>query len=367
MLYSLQYLRGIASILVVLYHARGDLNGIYGTVNFGDILFSNGYVGVDLFFIISGFVIMLSTEKDNSCISFTIKRFFRLYPAYLACLVITVLLFNKPIDFSLLKAIFFINENINDTPPWFGYTIVFTAWTLMYEIIFYIYFTISMALSKKYRDVVCSFLMICAMASIYIFTESEFSFSGYSAVLIDSRIGPFGDLLRVLSSPMFIEFSVGMLIYRIYKSNVLSTATNLSTLLFFVSISAFAFFYFTGKNGGHGIIAGGMYSSLLLLGLVMYEKTHKIKKIKPLYYLGDISYSLYLTHPIIINMLSFGIVSVFSYSEGGGIINLITIMSISVVLSTILYIFIEKPFVGIARNIISFSMVGGGRRANEKI
>lgn len=68
--------------MVVLYHYRGELNSIYAQKGLGDLLFSNGYIGVDLFFMVSGFVIMLSTEKDKSSLSFAIKRIFRIYPVY---------------------------------------------------------------------------------------------------------------------------------------------------------------------------------------------------------------------------------------------------------------------------------------------
>ncbi|NSL37173.1 acyltransferase, partial [Citrobacter werkmanii] len=104
MLLSLQYLRGIASLLVVLYHARGEISNVYAQSNLGELLFGNGYIGVDLFFMISGFVIMLSTEKDKSSFSFIIKRLFRIYPVYLVCLFSLVFLQGRPFDVNLLKS-----------------------------------------------------------------------------------------------------------------------------------------------------------------------------------------------------------------------------------------------------------------------
>ncbi|WP_421746749.1 acyltransferase family protein [Citrobacter werkmanii] len=68
--------------------------------------FSNGYIGVDLFFMVSGFVIMLSTEKDKSSLSFAIKRIFRLYPVYIVCLILCTYLLSKPIDLNFYKSLF---------------------------------------------------------------------------------------------------------------------------------------------------------------------------------------------------------------------------------------------------------------------
>ncbi len=107
MILSLQYLRGIAALLVVLYHYRGELNSIYAQKGLGDLLFSNGYIGVDLFFMVSGFVIMLSTEKDKSSLSFAIKRIFRIYPVYIVCLILCTYFLSKPIDLDFYKSLFF--------------------------------------------------------------------------------------------------------------------------------------------------------------------------------------------------------------------------------------------------------------------
>lgn len=62
---TIQYLRGIAALAVVLFHYRFTLNEFnqFDIKNLGNILFSSGSFGVDLFFMISGFVITLSTKK----------------------------------------------------------------------------------------------------------------------------------------------------------------------------------------------------------------------------------------------------------------------------------------------------------------
>lgn len=353
MIYSLQYLRGIAALLVVLYHSRYEINNVYPLHNLGDLLFQQGYIGVDLFFMVSGFVIMLSTENDSSVKSFILKRFFRLYPVYISCLIMTVLLFNKPLDYSFLKAILLINDNISLGAPWFGYALVFTAWTLMFEVIFYAYFCLSLLISKKHRGLICSIIISTIVFSVDYLIGDVVTLSGYYAIPIDENSSNVMYALRVLSSPMFIEFIVGIFIYYIYKNIDLKIIKTSSPAILSTSILIFFFFYISGYNGGHGLSSCGVFAAILLLGLVIYEKYHSIKQITILNKLGDFSYSLYLTHPIIINSLSTGVIVTSAYSNAKGFSNLYLIIISSLFISAMLFFFVEKPFIKISRKIIN--------------
>jgi len=77
MLYWLQVLRGMAAILVLLFHYRVFIDGVYGQKDLGSILFGNGYMGVDVFFFVSGFIITYSTKnpKNGNPTDFVIRRF----------------------------------------------------------------------------------------------------------------------------------------------------------------------------------------------------------------------------------------------------------------------------------------------------
>ena len=354
MLFSLQYLRGIASLLVVLYHARGELNDAYAQTDLGNLLFSNGYIGVDLFFMISGFVIMLSTEKDSSSVGFIIKRFFRIYPLYFACLIFFMYIFNKPMDGNFFKALFFINLNLASHAPWFGYTLVYTAWTLMFEVIFYIIFTIAMSISWRYRALICSSIIITTVITLNYFYNNGFRVSGYDAISLPANASDIMLIARVLSSPMFYEFITGMFIYWLYshiKPSILTSQLTKPLLISSVMVSLL--FFFSGYNGGHGLFNCGIFAAILLTSLVIYEKCHSIKHYKSLIFLGDISYSLYLVHPLVLVMLSSGVLVTTAYSPHKGFSNLYFILIICLFASTILYNLIEKRFVLLARRIIA--------------
>src|SRR5690625_7758215 len=96
MVLSVHYLRGLAALLVVCFHYRYYLNESFPVVDIGDILFSNGAYGVDLFFIISGFIICYFTESivKFPALSFSMKLFFRIYTLLFVSMLLFLLFFH---------------------------------------------------------------------------------------------------------------------------------------------------------------------------------------------------------------------------------------------------------------------------------
>ena len=85
---ELDAFRGIAAMAVVLYHYTTRYNQIFDTSSKLNLSF--GWLGVPLFFILSGFVIHLTIDRSISVKHFLIKRFVRLYPTYWVALTITL-------------------------------------------------------------------------------------------------------------------------------------------------------------------------------------------------------------------------------------------------------------------------------------
>ena len=92
-LYELDLLRFLAAIAVVFFHytflnsINSELTPTYPAL---EGIFKYGYLGVELFFMISGFVILLTAMKTTA-VEFTISRIKRLYPAFWVALIITTL------------------------------------------------------------------------------------------------------------------------------------------------------------------------------------------------------------------------------------------------------------------------------------
>ncbi len=135
-LVELDALRGIAAIMVVCFHLGMNYQ------NESRKIFNVGLTGVDLFFMISGFVILLTLERTKDWKGFIIGRISRLYPAYWFCVSLTALLClvrSKLIpEFHNSELLNQYLVNLSMFQRWFNVPdIDGPYWTLSVELIFY--------------------------------------------------------------------------------------------------------------------------------------------------------------------------------------------------------------------------------------
>ncbi|AGH73278.1 acyltransferase [Edwardsiella piscicida C07-087] len=345
MIYSIQYLRGVAALLVVLYHMRGMISFPVGNIpNLGDFLFAQGYFGVDLFFIISGFVIVLSTEKDKSAKSFVIKRIFRIYPLYLFCLCAALLFTQGGYSTSeLLRAFLLIQNNYSESAPWFGYSILSVAWTLSYEFLFYAIFFIAMNISHQYRILLSTAAILFFVLVPMCFFSSDFTLSGYYSIPAEYGVW------RFITSPMLCEFIAGMLLAALYCNKVMLLLLRPATpIITSVGVSYFILFYIGGVNDGHGVLKAGAAAFMLALSSILIEVFYRPKINKSMSWLGELSYSIYLNQAVI-----FIIYPYLVYKPGIPLAGEMTIkLSLIIAMSFITHSYIEKPASRFAKKII---------------
>lgn len=154
MLNSIQTLRALAAWIVVFHHYMQVAFKFSLTDPVSVALYKYGAVGVDLFFVISGFVIYLSaSQKHQSPGIFALHRLARIAPAYWSFTLATVatllivpgivpLTMYEPVF--LLKSLFFIPAQ---NPSGIGlYPVVTMGWTLNYEMAFYVIFFLALYL-----------------------------------------------------------------------------------------------------------------------------------------------------------------------------------------------------------------------------
>lgn len=163
-------LRGLAILLVVLYHAYYRWPSIvpYGN-SFSDYFFIKySYLGVQLFFLISGFVILMSLEKSSNFFGFLYKRWLRLFPAMLIATILiyvtAAFLYERPSGIpelnSTIPGLLFLS------PRWIknmiGINIVpleGTFWSLYVEVLFYFIFGIFYFIAGKKKAIAAIFLL----------------------------------------------------------------------------------------------------------------------------------------------------------------------------------------------------------------
>lgn len=353
-LLSIHYLRGLAALFVVLFHYRRTLNDVYVQKDLGDIFFNGAFFGVDLFFMISGFVMVYSTKSDSRIISFVLKRFFKIYPVYIFCLLswLALHLSNLPPLIDIVKSISFIHLNYNSTAPWFGGSIVGTAWTLTYEILFYIIFLVAMQLSQKHRTLICSILI----ASIFVLINYYFSGNiGFGTHEKLNYQGTASFILKPLASPLMLEFIYGMITCEIYlKLNTEETYKKASDIprVFLLSSLAIMALMVSKGNIDHGPMNIGIPCLLVLLSAVIYEKYFGLKERKTLQFFADISYPLYLVH-LLVSSYMYEIKNLFPfYASLHGFTRMLFLMIISISLSYIIHLLIEVPSSNLARKLL---------------
>ena len=274
-----------------------------------------GFFGVDIFFVISGFIIMLSTEVNKK--KFFLKRLFRILPTYyfftigvfLIALFYPSLLNNTTANFfHLIKSFLFIPFDKNGAGH---FPILFLGWTLNYEIFYYLIFALALIFSDKNRSLVSTGILTL----IFILCK-------------DSKELP----LVAYNNLIIFEFVIGMIIYEILiKRNMLKVI-----IILFMVLPAILI------NEGiilHRLIKYGLPAALFCLTIIILFRNIKFPKI--FITLGGASYSLYLVHPYIIQTVD----KIFHFS--GGYMESFIALFVSIIgsyaIAVLVYKYLEIP------------------------
>ncbi|RCJ22151.1 hypothetical protein A6S26_22580 [Nostoc sp. ATCC 43529] len=344
----LQVYRGIAALLVVLSHGATILYREFGQNTLLQI-FHFGWIGVDFFFVLSGFIIFYIHQYDlgkpHKLKSFIIKRFIRIYPLYWIVLASKVLAstFANYKDTiyqtsagEILKAFLLVPQDSEILNTKF----IGVSWTLSYEIFFY-----------------------CLVAALILFNTKI-----CRAIIVAWMVGVLLNLFNLLpignNFPlMFIfdehnlEFVFGCLAaYTISQSKFKFKNSLIYASLFLLVLSIINTKY--GEYNVSGIpslISYGIPFTLLIIGSVYLEMSSNVNIPLILIYLGDASYSIYLTHGFFLNNVSKILDALFRKSEvlytvvNFNIIAFLTVV-IAVTMGCLIHTYLEKPLIINLRN-----------------
>lgn len=281
---SIQYLRAAAALMVVFFHAEG-MAGEY----FDAAWPSFGAAGVDIFFIISGFIMWVTTAPGQTTpASFMVNRIVRIVPLYW---LMTLLLYcgwlifrdasSLPPIHSLVKSLLFIpfaSARTGEVQP-----LLITGWTLNYEMFFYVVFACGLLVSRHHRMLLVGVLLGSLVALRYFAVPSS-------------------PIALTYTSPLLIEFVIGCVLGNMYESKALPRPVIAMSLLVVGSMLLLSSGMFSASCiGGGRFVRWGLPAFLIVVGALSLEPLLKVWRIPML--LGDASFSIYLTHSVVLSTL----------------------------------------------------------------
>lgn len=281
---DIQGLRAIAVLAVIIFHVnKAWLPG--------------GFIGVDIFFVISGYlmtVIILSQKKSQSFsfIRFYLNRIKRIVPVYLVVLTATTVLmaiFLTTRDFAFFKqslvaaTFFFSNIYFADFGEYFGPSVnelpLLHTWSLAIEMQFYLLLPVFLLVMPK-KLVRASMVLIVFVLMAYVtYTLTARSYFSLIARIPEFLVGGLAGL-TIRENPVYLT--------KIKKSNWLAI---FALLLIFCSL-----FFINAENDFPGVLALPACIGTLIIIVQGQSKINTLLAIKPLVFVGTISYSLYLWH-----------------------------------------------------------------------
>jgi exopolysaccharide production protein ExoZ len=315
---NLQALRAFAAISVLTFH--------FSLIRVSGLNVQPGAFGVDLFFVLSGFIIAYSADKDSR--HFLLHRFIRVLPPYWIATFIGFL-------------IVLLHSDARYSWVWFGQSalflpgpggrgaIIFVAWTLVYELAFYLLYAVALQFGRRFAPVACALVLLFLAFGI-------------------NHIG-----LPLRPWPLLAEFAYGLGIFLVNKHLDATKRRLWGVPQLLVAVGLGLLYTMAGQSPGNEgieadlrrVIVWGLPAAMIVLGLLVGERRGFSSESRVLLMLGNASYAMYLLHPLILGLL-------LPYPAGSLSVRVMMFCaaSIATILIALLYYYlIEAPVIRLLR------------------
>lgn len=338
MQHSIQALRLFSALWVVIYHAR-DLALVAPADGLWHTFLSFGYLGVDIFFVISGYIMALNTATQppgpRQALRFLATRCARIYsgwwPVFLLCLLVygsTGQLHDK----DLLGSFWLYQLNFN-------VLLLPVTWSLTFELYFYGIVALSLFLSPRWRPgIFWGFFLAITLANAWWLINDRYAVEQFE----HSHYG-----MHLLLSPLCLEFLLGYLLQR-HQSRMRKLSTPMQALLT-LAAAALLYWYATrmaykpsGLSGffhfPERTLLAGLFAACMLS---LFQTCESWLPRRLSLWGGDVSYLVYLLHlPVLWLFEYWAAASLRTFSPA---LNMLLVISTILLLSALLHCAIERP------------------------
>ncbi|OAI85768.1 acyltransferase [Agrobacterium sp. 33MFTa1.1] len=332
MIINLQVLRAVAAFMVFFHHFMPVIDRVFPGVR----RYEAGASGVDIFFVLSGFIMVVTTHnKDGDPLKFLVNRIVRVVPIYWIMTFIIVFIFllgARPLGVMELqpsyvwKSLFFIPFERGG----FWEPVLSVGWTLNYEMFFYVVFSILMVLGNFYTRILLIIFLLCS----FVLSGLLFSFDGY---------------MRYYSSPVMLDFALGAAFGAFFCARKDKPPFLGPRGAWFLIVAGASVILATSSgfelynNSIVRPLTWGVAGLLLVSGCVFLEQNGYVARHWLLVHLGNASYSIYLVHNLVIQ-IAMKVVGVTGLS---GIVSVLITGVLALLLTIVCglasYRFIEAP------------------------
>ncbi|HEX5422880.1 MAG TPA: acyltransferase [Candidatus Acidoferrales bacterium] len=287
-LLSIQYLRGAAALSIVVYHAFTQLHRLGFRGENPDILLA----GLDIFFVISGFIMWYTTfSRDIGPREFLQNRIVRIVPLYWAITSLYLFIFvahpewlqSTQFEFWYVAKSYLFIPAQSPAVPQIMWPLVVPGWSLNYEMFFYGLFAFTLFFAPQTRPGLLSAVLIFFIC-LQFFNPPSASIVGF------------------YSSNIVLEFAFGVVLGWLYTNSLFTPSPPVAILFVMLGIGVLLMHRFipdVPRALGYGAPA-----LLIVAGAVFYERSGRIRKFKLPKVIGDASYSIYLSHAVVLSALS---------------------------------------------------------------
>ncbi|KQP88028.1 acyltransferase [Methylobacterium sp. Leaf117] len=338
MIQNIQVLRGLAALLVVIVHCEAIIKS-FGNFHYIGIAASTG---VDLFFVISGFIMVYTSDRNGPTpLGFFANRVARVAPLYwLLTIAIFAIAVLQP---QLLGATKASLSNLVNSLAFWPYLrddgkvapLLFLGWTLNYEMMFYAVFALCLFIKDLNLRVLVAIGVLVSMTVL----GQAITFENVPALFF--------------TRPVILEFALGMIVARIYA--ILPHSKRAAVIALCLAIIALPAMLLAAVLSSSMLPIAGIPAAVLVVAALIMDRGGLSLSWRPLVAIGDASYSLYLTHPFVAQVVIKLSNKLQPLSLPLSLLVILVIYAISITLALLVYRTLEIPMTRVARRLLHLS------------